>query len=213
MIVPSMSSKELTKEIFSDYESVLTKATHLTDGLRREVVKSKSKHVHKIFDYKTKRYNNWKIIVDYPYKHPRHISVVYYPDDQGLHGIRVDGNLSSLTHITPHFLSRYNERFLMVDSGSKIELLVRFLEDNFLEAVKYIETGNPLCRKILSKFKDGVGFGDSEYFPELRKEILHFRTFITDEMLFDDQMKDVTIMDRGIQKYIQEHRGEFPMRA
>lgn len=101
----------------------------------------------------------------------------------------------------------------MLDSGSKIELLVRFLEDNFLEAVKYIETGNPLCRKILSKFKDGIGFGDSEYFPELRKEILHFRTFITDEMLFDDQMKDVTIMDREIQRYMKEHKSEFPMRA
>lgn len=213
MIVNSMSSKELTKEIFSDYESVLRKVTYLTNGLRREVVKSKSKHVHRIFDYKTKRYNNWKIIVDYPYKHPRHIAMVYYPDYQGLQGIRVDGNLRSLTHITPHFLSRYNERFVKVDSASKIDLLVRFLQNNFLDAVKYIRTEDPLRNEILCKFRDGVGFGDSEYFPELRKEIIHLRTFITDEMLFDNQMEDVTIMDRGIQKYIQEHRGEFPRRA
>jgi hypothetical protein len=65
---------------------------------------------------------------------------------------------------------------------------VRFLEDNFLEAVKYIETGNPLCRKILSKFKDGVGFGDSEYFPA-KKRNSSLQNFITDEMLFDDQME------------------------
>jgi hypothetical protein len=213
MIVHSMSSKELTREIFSDYESVLRKVTHLIKGLRREVVKSKSKHVHRVFDYKTNKYNNWKIIVDYPYKHPTHMAMVYYTDGQGLHGIRVDGNLRSLTHLTPHFLSRYNERLVKLTSVSKIELLVRFLEGNFLDAVKYINTENASRSEILCKFRDGVGFGDSEYFPELRKEILHFRTFITNEMLFDDQLEDVIQMDKGIRMYMQEHRSDFPMRA
>jgi len=213
MIVHSMSSKELTREIFSDYESVLRKVTHLTNGLRREVVKSKSKYVHKVFDYKTQRYNNWKIIVDYPYKHPKHIAVVYYHDDLGLHGIRVDGNLRSLTHLTPHFLSRYNERFVKLNSVSKIELLVCFIEDNFLDAVKYINTENPLRSEILCKFKDGVGFGDSEYFPDIRKEIIHFRTFINDEMLFEDQMDDAILMNSGIQKFMLDHPRDFPRRA
>jgi hypothetical protein len=208
-----MSSKELTREIFSDYESVLCKTTHLINGLRREVVKSRSKYVHKIFDYKTMRYNKWKIIVDYPHKHPKHIAVVYYTDPMGLHGIRVDGNLRSLTHITPHFLSRYNERLVKLNSVTKIDLLVRFLEENFVEVVKYIDTENPLRRKILSKFKDGVGFGDSEYFPELRKEILHFRTFISDDMLFNDQAEDVKLLDKGIRMYMQEHQRDFLKRA
>jgi len=213
MIVQSMSSIELTKEIFSDYESVLKKVTYLIKGLRREVVKSKSKHVHRVFDYKTKKYNDWKIIVDYPYKHPTHMALVYYTDGQGLHGIRVDGIDNSLTHFTPHFLARYNERFAKQTSVSKTELLVRFIDDNFLDVMKYTETRNPLRREIFCRFKDGVGFGDTEYFPEMKKEIIHFRTFITDEMLFKDQLGDVTLMQKGIQMYMQEHKRDFLNRA
>lgn len=213
MIVPSMTSKELVKEIFQDYESVFTKTCYLIQGLRREVVKSKSKHVHRVFDYRTKKNNNWKIIVDYQFKHPKHIAFVYFRDDLGVHGIRVDGIPESLTHYTPHFLSRYNERFVKLTSVSEIELLVRFIEDNILDAVKYIEKGNSLKRDFFCKFNDGVGLGDTEYFPDLGKELLHFRTFITDRMLYKDQLEHADRMNSLIKKYIQENSIDFQKRA
>jgi len=213
MIVQSMSSLELTREVYSDFEIVQKKIVHIIKNLRREVVKSKSKYVHRIFDYKTNKYNNWKIIVDYSYKNPKSISLVYYNDCFGLHGIRVDGDSKSLTHFTPHFLARYNERFVKLSIASKVELLVRFIDENFLEVVKYIETGDPLKRDIFCKFKDGVGFGDSEYFPEIRKEIIHFRTFVTDKMLFQDQLVDACRMNTIIHNYLQEHRTGFQKRA
>ena len=51
MIVHTMNSKELLKEIFNDYKIVERKANYLGLSLRREAVKSKEKHVHRIFDY------------------------------------------------------------------------------------------------------------------------------------------------------------------
>ena len=56
MIVPAMNSLELLTEIFNDLEIVNRKAIYLTESLRREAVKSKTKHVHRIFDYRSMQY-------------------------------------------------------------------------------------------------------------------------------------------------------------
>jgi hypothetical protein len=62
MIVPAMNSEELTKEVFKDLESVNVKALYLARGMRREAVKSTSKFVQRIFEYKSMRLNKWLIM-------------------------------------------------------------------------------------------------------------------------------------------------------
>ena len=104
MIVPAMNSKELAIEVFKDLETVDIKAMYLAQGLRREAVKSKFKYVKRVFEYKSRRLNEWLIIVDYYVKNPIFIVVVYYLDIYGLNGIMVDGNNQTLTHFSPHFL-------------------------------------------------------------------------------------------------------------
>lgn len=115
MIVPAMTSNELIIGVFKDLESVNVKALYLAQGMRREAVKSKSKYVQRIFEYKSKRHNKWLIIIDYYVKQPLFTVVVYYNDDFGLNGIMVESCHQGLIHFTTHFINRYNERFL----GSK----------------------------------------------------------------------------------------------
>lgn len=66
----------------------------------------------------------------------------------------VDGNNQTLTHFTPHFLERYNERFLMQPAISKLELLKRFVSANSLEVIKVVSVTSALqgWRQVYARF-------------------------------------------------------------
>ena len=193
MIVPSMSSKELHREIISDFEIVVKKAYYLSLGMRREVVKSKKKYVRRTFDYKTRKYNNWIIVIDYHLKEPMFYSAVYFLDQYGFNAIRVNSDLRSLTHFTPHFLERYNERFLKHEELSKIELLKRFIAENPFDAVRYF-TQDPSRNRIFCRFKEGIGLGEEEILSEMSQGFLHFKTYITNEMIHEGQLNDFNLL-------------------
>ena len=190
MVVQSMSTKELIKEIFSDYEIVVRKAYYLSLGMRREVVKSKTKHVRKVFDYKSNKYNKWIILIDHNLKNPIFYAAIYYFDQYGFNAIRVNSDLRSLTHFTPHFLERYNERFLNHLNLSKVDLLKRFIGENPFDAVRYFPQEVPSKNRIFCRFHEGIGLGDEELFGDVRKGILHLRTYITNEMIHEGQLND-----------------------
>ena len=164
MIVPAMNSKELAIEVFKDLETVDIKAMYLAQGLRREAVKSKFKYVKRVFEYKSRRLNLWLIIIDYYVKQPFFTIVVYYLDPSGLNGIMVDGNNQTLIHFTPHFLERYNERFLIQPKISKLELLKRFIPANSLEVIRVVPDNSSLENRIFGRFKEGIGLGLKEEF-------------------------------------------------
>src|ERR1035437_5011810 len=204
MIVPAMNSKELTIEVFKDLETVNIKAMYLAQGLRREAVKSKSNYVQRVFEYKSRRLNQWLIIVDYYVKQPFFTIVVYYLDPSGLNGIMVDGNNQTLTHFTPHFLERYNERFLMQPKISKLELLKRFIPANSLEIIRVVPDNSSTENRIFGRFKEGIGLGFKEEFHEMQKEIYHFKTFISTDMIFESQEEDFNLTDKRYDLYWNE---------
>ena len=204
MIVPTMNSKELSKEISKDIETVNLKAIYLAQGLRREAVTSKSKYVQRVFEYKSRRLNQWLIIVDYYVKQPFLTVVVYYLDIFGLNGIMIDGNNQTLTHFTPHFLERYNERFLMQPGISKLDLLKRFVPSNSLEVIKVVPDGSTPGNRIFGRFKEGIGLGFKEEIHEIRKEIYHFKTFISTDMIFESQKEDFNLTDKRYDLYWNE---------
>lgn len=194
MIVPSMTPEELVKEIMKDYEIVQRKAIYLTDSQRRNAIKSKGKHVRRIFDYKSTNNNTWFIIVDYYKKEPTFVVVVYYLDKHGINGIMVNSDHTSLAHFTPHFLQRYNERFIKDVNFSKVNLLKRFISENrlgcFTEA-----TGN----KIFTRFKEGIGLGfkiDAHQFT-----LFSFKTFISNQMIHEGQHTEFIESGRIIEEY------------
>jgi hypothetical protein len=143
MIVPAMNSRELLTEILKDFKIVERKAYYLASGLRREAVKSKSKYVQRKFDNRSPQRNKWLITIDFFVARPSFNAIAYYLDQHGLNGIRVNASLKSLTHLTPHFLDRYNDRFLHQPNLPKIELLKQFTSRNPLD----------VTMKTLSKMK------------------------------------------------------------
>lgn len=204
MIVPNMNSKELLIEVFKDLEVVNRKATYLTQGLRRAAVKSKTKYVQRVFDYKSMRHNYWFIVVDYYVSEPSFTVVVYYRDQHGLNGILVDGTNQAMIHFTPHFLDRYNERFLKKKDASKLEILKRFIPANSLQVIKAEQESDTLKNRIFGRFKEGIGLGYMEDFHEKRKVIHHFKTFISNGMVLEYQIDDFNFLGRHYDAYWEE---------
>jgi hypothetical protein len=204
MIVPAMTSKELLMEIARDYPMVMSKAMYLTENLRRLAVKSKEKHVHRVFDYKSKQKNDWLIIVDYYVKDPTFLVVVYYVDKYGINGIMVNGDQQTLTHYTPHFLERYNERFLHEPNISKVELLKRYLSKNSVAYMKYVPDTDDMKNRFFARSREGVGLGYIETISGILNTINHFKTFIANDMIFENQQANFTASSIGYKTYWNE---------
>lgn len=207
MIVPSMNSRELYSEIMNDYSIVERKAHYLALSLRRSALKSKHKQVREIFEYKSKRRNNWIITIDCYLKGYDSSVMVYYLDEHGLNGICVNSGGGSLSHFTPHFIKRYNERYLKETSLSKLELLKHFIINNPWEAIREIPYGESKKYEVFSRFNEGVGLGFKEVIFFGGKEIIHFKTFITNQMIFDCQRNGFTALgDYYDENYEEFHR-------
>lgn len=187
MIVPAMNSKELFTEIFSDFKIVERKAIYLGLELRREAIKSKTKSVHRVYDYRSKQYNNWVIVIDRYVSELSLSTVVFYLDKFGLNGMRVNADRKSLTHFPPHFLERYNERFLDIINSSKTELLKRFVRMNPLEVIMSVPDEETNQCRIFGRFNEGVGLGYEEPIDDFGGKIYHFKTFISNDMIKDSQ--------------------------
>ncbi len=213
MIVPAMNSEELLKEIFRDLEIVNIKAMYLIEGLRREAIKSNTKHVNRIFEYKSMQMNKWFIVADYIVGHPAFIVVVYFLNEYGFNGIRVDADNQSLTHFTPHFLERYNERFLKQPTLSKLDLLKRFIKNNTVEVIQSDFDTETEKYNIFGRVKEGIVLGNKEVFREKEKEINHYKTFISNEMIHEGQVDDFNFTCDLYTSYLGEIAKNVRMRA
>jgi len=187
MIVPSMNSQELYSEIMNDHKIVERKAYYLALSLRRPALKSKHKQVREIFDYQTKQRNNWIININCFVKGYESCATVYYLNEHGLNGMCVNSDGVSLTHYTPHFLKRYNERFVKEANLSKLELLKQFIINNQLGSIGEVADCESEQYEVVGRFKEGVGLGFKEVIGDDGQEIIHFKTFISNEMIFDGQ--------------------------
>ena len=202
MIVKSMNSKELTNEIAKDYPIVVRKAIYLTESLRREAVKSKNKYVHRTFDYKSQRQNNWLIIVNYHVNDPLFNVVCHYIDDHGLNGIMVGADNKSLMHYTPHFLERYNERFLQQSNISKKELLIRYISNNSVGHTQ-VSLDNNIDRTFV-RTREGIGLGCLEKLDGIQNLYTHYKTFISNSMILRHQQETFDLTGQEYEKYWNE---------
>lgn len=198
MIVSSMNTCELAKEISLDSPLVDRKAEYLLEALRRKAIKSKDKSYLQIFDYKSKRQNNWLIVINYFKGLPTFNTIVYYLNEQGINAIAI-GERLKLYRFSPHFLTRYNERFLKQENISKLDLLKRFVTVNKVGITEV----DDIHQYIFSRFTEGIGLGDIETI-DYQKRIYHFRTFISNQMIFEDQQQSVKLASEYYDKYAQE---------
>lgn len=181
MIVSSMNNSELVKEILLDIVSVKRKANYLSGECRRRAVKSKDKSFYHLFEYKSNRQNNWLIEIKYFKGQPTHKSIVYYLNEHGMNALTIGAD-PRFYWFTPHFLKRYNERFLKQGNISKLDLLKRFILVNKAGVADYNEND----QSILCRFTEGIGLGNLEIVNN-QIYLFHLRTFISDQMAFDEQ--------------------------
>lgn len=198
MIVPSMNTHELVKEIFLDLPMVERKAEYLLESLRRKAVKSKDKCYYQLFEYKSKRENHWLIATNYFKGQPTFNTLVYYLNEQGLNVIAI-GEQHRLYHFSPHFLTRYNERFLKQENISRLDLIKRFMSVNKAGVIEVDDHNN--C--IFSRFTEGIGLGRLEII-DYQKHIFHLRTFISNQMVFDDQQHSIDMASEYYDIYCRE---------
>lgn len=107
----------------------------------------------------------------------------YFYKDYGLHAATITNDIDGIKFniLTPHFLDRYRERYLKDKTILKIQAILRFYMSNRsylytdIPSEKY--SGN--CYIVCN---DGLGLGIMH-----NKHIVEFKTFITFEMLHQDQ--------------------------
>lgn len=185
MIVPSMNSEELTKEILQDFETVSRKAQYLAQKIRRIALKSQQKFFRQEFDYKSTKNNEWLIIVACTKKESIFTAIVTYRNTFGFNAIMINSNQKALIHFTGHFFDRFNERYLKLPNPSKRELLKRFIAKNFLISNCSIQNTTKGQYNVLGVVSEGIGLGYKEIQKE--NEICHYKTFITNDMIHHQQ--------------------------
>ncbi len=202
MILPSMNSEELVREIMKDYQIVNRKGKFELEKLRRPALKSQNRHVTRIFDYKSKNHNNWIIFCDYDMKDPFWFVVVHFIDKWGLQAYLVDENKRVLYHYSGHFLQRFNERFLHETELSKTEILKRYLLKNASAYIEVLPDTDKYQNPIFGKSKEGVVLGNVE--NQGLYSIIHVKTFIADDMIFENQQVKFDYTNERYNQYWDE---------
>jgi hypothetical protein len=202
MIVPSMSCVEIAREFILDYNSVWNKADHLAKVLRREAIKTKTRKVIKFYPYTSLRSNNWIIIIEYLHPKCAVITAVHYLNNAGSFNLILSYDISAFHHFSSHFLVRYNERFLNRKDLSKLEIFKLYILNNNYSTAKYLESNH-----VYLKIKDGYVLGISEEINE-EIEIIHYITFLSNDMILDYQKEDVNFLTKQFKNYFEEHPGE-----
>ncbi|MBN1185503.1 MAG: hypothetical protein JXB49_24670 [Bacteroidales bacterium] len=178
-------------------------AIYLTEELRREAIKSRNKHLKRIFEYKSKQKNDWLIDVDYNMGDPLILVAVYFLYEGRLNAVLVLSDKNTLVHYSSHFLERYNERFLKQDNISKLDLLKRFLPQNNVTTFDITTYSSGHKDTVFARFKDGIGLG---FFEQLRNNKMVFlKTYISPEMIKKYQKKGY----ESITDAFTEHWDEF----
>ncbi len=189
-----MTREELAKEILKDYESVLRRTIHWEKKLRKAAQKTKNPCLQQIFDYRSKRLNNW-IVVDNVFKKKSSFNLgVHFADNEGYHAYVVSGDQKALIHYSSHFLYRYNERCVKQMDIKKVDLIKRFMSRNTLG--NYVHLPDEQYKhRFFARTGEGVSLGFIEYLKSTT--IFHHKTFIANDMVHEgSQARDFDLATR-----------------
>ena len=202
MLLPTMNSEELVREIMKDYPMVCRKGMYALEKLRRPALKSLNKHVQRIYDYKSKNNNNWIIICDYYVKDPSWIVLAHFVDKMGLQAYMVDANQRMLTHFSGHFIERYNERFLHEPELSKTEILKRYLSKNASAYIEWLPDTEEHYKPFFGRSREGIILGNVESLKSY--DIVHVKTYIANDMIFESQNEKFDSTGENYKQYWNE---------
>lgn len=181
MIVPTMSESEIQKILLSEISEVLFFTNKKDKDFRRKVLKSAVFPVYAHSFFKSKSGNNWIVFFEAQTKkeigEDARITMICLLNTIIGYQVIMISYMSGKPHLilySPHFFSRYKERMNIDKTG--IDLIVEYFRYNYSYAFDKRE------ENICGSSKHGVAMGfESEH------NNICFKTFVTYEMLRDDQ--------------------------
>lgn len=187
-----MNDSEIAEAVKNDFADLIKISDSHNSMYRRAVIKaSRFPYYFPPIHKRLKSGNNWYFLYEAKSKRDRkeesRVSFICIVDSpKGLFGIMptfTDGKFHVILY-SPHFFSRYAERFGVSKTGR--ELILHFFKKNynysyhfnrkFVNETQYLE-------EIFGACEEGVALGVSTTFGNV-----FFRTFITEEMLKGSQV-------------------------
>ena len=172
MVVPSMTRKEITKELLNDYDAFLNSSTQdrIIADYNRCRLKSKIKKEEeypKFYEIRTKSKNNWIIMVR---KHPLN-KKFQYPEDCGLepfmyyynkYGINVLSTTIDykIAHFYQHFFDRYRLR-MELNLPNMLDVIKMYFKRNNSHYYNFLPQQDGSI-KTLGIVKDGFVYGEMD---------------------------------------------------
>jgi len=195
-----MNIKEIAYEISNDLINVEKEIDKLMPKMRRKALKMRGKRYYQVFDFKTKKYNDWLVAIDYLKRDPSWVMFCSYQNNEGYNAVMVITATNSFVHYSAHFLERYNERFLDGTLRSKSDILKEYTLRNNISRLEF-------------PFKDERFFGcthDGVVLGYIEKDInwVNCKTFITTDMTFGNQQSTLDMASSNYETYWNEAHGK-----
>ena len=207
MYTATMTADELVKEFTADLPQVVSLSDIKQLKADKIIRKSKTFPVYLHAHVKTKRKNDWMILLEA--KSNKYVGdnclislISHFDVGAGRYAIFWTSYQSTPVHIifTPHFFSRFAERVGVNLTG--VELIHRYFKKNSSYGFSYVSDffGNMQKINVYGSTTEGVAMG-----VQLNTEhnIILFRTFITYDMCKGRQIEDFARADK-IRKEMHE---------
>ncbi len=201
MIVRTMSKDEVFSEAEQDFENVDRYIFNNVKKYARMMIKSRNKHIDYVFKYTSPMKNNWLINIKMDKKDFVFVGVIYDSDNNYY---MLTGDRKTLIHYSPHFISRFNERFLNGSCVNTFDVMKNFIPNNN----RYSSKGNGFDNQIFVVTEDGVCFG-KVYGDKKGRIYKVFKTFINFDMLRSNQADDTIDGHNYLNQYKEEILKEY----
>lgn len=201
MIIYTMSLEEMQKEVEKDSLLLWDRTCRFVDDSRRFFLKAEHFPVYRRLEWRSPRTNTkWTIcIFALSRSFRKKTAVIHYAPYQsyGLGAVllRLWDDMT-IENITPHFFSRYNERFLKLHgiNLSGVALIEYYMSNNPGSSIDYdAESG-----RYVSSINDGIVLGEYE-----NGKCLQANTFVSNDMLFKAQIAKDELRRPDIEMYNQ----------
>lgn len=186
MIIDTMSLEEMQKEVEKDSKRLWDRTHRFVDESRRFFLKTEHFPAYRRLEWESPlTHTKWVIcIFALNRSFRKKTGILHYAPYQsyGLGAVllRLWDDLT-IENITPHFLSRYNERFLKPHeiSLSGLELIEFYMSHNPGSSFDYDDD----IGRYVSSVNDGLVLG--QY---INGKCLQANTFVSNDMLFESQI-------------------------
>lgn len=209
LLYQTMSHDERLHEAVADFREIYEdKLCKLLDRNRRLFAVAKKFPVKVTCPLKSARGNQWKVTLlarsKQEAKHPGYMPLLKYHTSHGV-GFLYPKLLDEWTmdvivyDFTPHLVSRYKERFLQAQEDSE-QLLENFMVDMMMRNMP-LHVAYDEKRKCYASFvEDGIFLSDQ---CDPHRYVM-WKTFVTEEMLFDDQAEAFELVSSFRERYLAQ---------